>query len=450
MLKRTLYASNFINKMKRVDQGMSLAPRAGVDFELESPDQIIPGAHPLPLRQSQIASLRWPLVSPFMPSPNRVHPYFQSAIPELPNLECTVPIIYTHRCIKVPIIVPVFSTTTYEVTHTRTLDPYIFGRYPLQRSLWWGYDYWQRRCQDFGTQNDPNKREVYKSNKKDWPNAGSGLKRAGNRRGHRWSWGSPTFTTKPWHRFMPRQEPHKWLEGNCMAISTKMLQGKLQVVDKLTLPEPSTDAFRDLCTKMGWDIRHTGAGVLFIDGGPRLMPSKNFDRNFFYGSFVDGRVKVVRPLLECDPAIDWNRFNNRLNYLGPRGPKNPVPLNRFNVFDCFEHERLVITEGAIEQMQSEVLSTKYYDLPPHVRNQLPDRGAFEMRGVLSLEDEVAGRMEEAEIPLYESYYDNPYEPWKDEAEASYEVDEVEARIRRHTTLRHKDSAVLPGSWKLLD
>ena len=153
-------------------------------------------------------------------------------------------------------------------------------------------------------------------------------------------------------------------------------------------------------------------------------------------------MKTVRPIVECPEPVDWNRQRQRLKYLGPKGPKNPVPLNRFNVYDCLQHDRLVLTEGAVLQMQQEVLLAKYTELPPHIRNQLPARGLMTAAPV-TVEDEVAARVEEAEKPMYEGYYDNPYEPWKDENEAWYEVDEINARITRHTPQGE-------GSWRLLE
>ncbi|KNH01782.1 LSU ribosomal protein L4p (L1e) [Perkinsela sp. CCAP 1560/4] len=431
-----------IPKIKKVNQGYSLAPRAGVDFEMESPDQIIPGAHPLPLRTNVQRSLMWPLVSPYMPSPRRIHPYFQKAIPELPNYDCSVPIVYPRNTLKVPIVVPVFSLEG-EVTHTMELDPYIFGQYPKTEVMHWAWDYWDKRCQNFSCQWDYDLRELYRSRKKEWPSSGTGLKRAGPRKGHRYVWGASVKAQKPWNRWMPQQVPEKWREANCMAITTKLLQGKLQIVERLTLPEPTNAEFRKLCKRMKWDVRHTGGGVLFIDGGSRITPSKEFDRAFFYGSFVDGRLKVVRPVINCDPPVNWNLYRQKLSYHGPKGPKNPVPLNRFNVFDCLDHDRLVITEGAVLQMENELLLDKYNSLPPHIRAQLENENFFGRNKHYTIEDEVAIRTEEVEKSAYTGFYDNPYAPWADENKAWYEVNETEAKIQRFTDEGE-------GGWQQID
>eukprot|EP00760_Papus_ankaliazontas_P032197 PhM_4_TR5682/c0_g1_i1/m.73921/K02926/RP-L4, MRPL4, rplD; large subunit ribosomal protein L4 len=441
MLRRTLSRLSFVSKMERVNQGVALSPREGLDFEMQSPDQVIPGAHPLPLRKRVMEGLMFEPISPYMPSPQRVHPYFQEPLPELPHLPCSVPIVYLYNTIKVPIIFPVFNLSG-EVTHTREVDPFVFGQYPHSQLLYWGYDYWDRRCQDFIVQNDYEISEVYKPDKKEWPNAGSGRKRAGNRKTSRYAWGARNKSTKPWRRFMPTQKPDMWRRANSMALTTKMLQGKLQVVEKLTLQEPTKDAFMELCSRMGWDTRHTGGGVLFIDGGSRIAPTKDYDRNFFYGSFINGKVKVMRPTVDCEEAINWNRSRARLSYLGPKGPQNPVPINHFNVYDALTHDRVVITEGAIEQIETEMMIPKYRELPAHIRNQLPMEGGFDKRGVLTIQEEVAGRIEESEVGMYQGYYDNPYEPWADEDRASYSVSEVDGVVRRSVDGK-------PGSWKML-
>ena len=431
-MRTTLRKLAFIQRIRKVNQGVSLAPRADVDFDLETPDQIIPGAHPLPLRGSVQKSLMWPAISPYMPSPRRVHPYFQREVQEWPHFQCSVPIVYPQQTIKAPIIAPVFNLEG-EVTHTMELDPYIFGRYPNPEIMHWAWDYWDKRCQNFSCQWDWDLRELYRSRKKEWPASGSGIKRAGPRKGPRYTWGASVKAQKPWNRYMPVQVPDRWRTANCMVMTTKMLQGKIQIVKNLTLKEPTSNEFRNLCKRMKWDTRHTGGGVLFIDGGTRISPTKEFDRSFFYGSFTDGRLKVVRPIIDCAAPIDWNLYRQKLGYSGPKGPKNPIALNRFNVYDCLEHDRLVITEGAILQMEKEMLVEKYKKLPPHIRAQLDGENFFAKSGNITIEEEVAARTEETERNIYKGFYDNPYEPWADENSAWYEVNELEGKVQRFTS-----------------
>ena len=430
-MKSSRHHYAFIQKIPRTNQGFSLAPRADTDFDLESPDQIVPGAHPLPLRSSVQRSLMWPAISPYMPCPQRVHPYFQKPIMELPHFGCSVPIVYPYRTMKVPIIAPVFDLEG-NVTHTLELDPYIFGRFPQPETMHWAWDYWDKRCQNFSCQWDWDLRELYRSRKKEWPSSGTGMKRAGPRKGPRYVWGASVKAQKPWNRYMPVQIPERWRTANCMVITTKLLQGKLQIVKNLTLKDPTEKEFRSLCRKMKWDIRHTGGGVLFIDGGSRITPTREFDRSFFYGSFTDGRLKVVRPIIDCEAPVNWNLYRQKLGYSGPKGPKNPIALNRFNVYDCLEHDRLVITEGAVLQMESELLLEKYKILPPHIRAQLDSEHFFKKTDCVTIEDEVASRTEETEKNMYMNYYDNPYDPWADESSAWYEVNEIEGKVQRFT------------------
>eukprot|EP00758_Cryptobia_borreli_P000296 Tbor_TRINITY_DN10455_c0_g1::TRINITY_DN10455_c0_g1_i1::g.26388::m.26388 len=115
MLRRTLhkYDTKVVQRTifrEDVTSGYhSEAPWEDTDFTLEHPDQTLPGAHPLHLKKTIDYILR-PCISPYMPSPHRVHPYFLNPVDELPHFDCSVPIVYTHNTIKNGrIIVPVFS-----------------------------------------------------------------------------------------------------------------------------------------------------------------------------------------------------------------------------------------------------------------------------------------------------------------------------------------------------
>ena len=436
------------------------APRATKqDFEFtlaESEKGAIPGAHPLPLTSRQMERMAgFPLVSPFLPSPNRQHPYFTTPPPEWPHFTPTTPIVYTSGTMKTPIILPVHSIENDgAVSHTRAMDPFIFGQYPASRPLAWQNHYWLVRCQNYD-RNERGELEIFRSGKKAWPNVGTGMGRAGDRRNGLFPWGGRRhLPVKPWLYTLPIADPAKWHTASRMALTLKMLQGKVMVVDKLALDAPTPAAFRALCERMRWDVKQDGGGILFMDGGSRLAPNKDFEPSFFYGSFADGRLKVVRPTLSVDDAYDWNKYGAHPDYHGPKGQKNPVPMNRFQIFDALEHHTLVITEGALALLEQEMMPVKVGLLPPHIRQQLPHLGALqhpllgdapENAAALSVQAEAAGRTEEAERGMYRGYYDDPYHPWGDEGKASYSVDGVEGVVRRSVP----DGEGV-GQWQRLD
>lgn len=424
-----------------------VAPRDEGDFVYEGPHHVLPGAHPLPLF-SPANTVTNPLVSPYLPSPQRVHPYFTSELPELPHFSTTRPIVYTVGTMKERIVAPVFNLKN-EVRHTRELDPFIFGMYPntsvIQRNL----GYWLVRCQNFSSMWDYETREIWRRAKKNWANSGTGLGRVSNRKQHNYEWGGRTKPSKPWNMLMPTMDVKTWSRSNRMLVTLKMLQGKLQIVDRLTLPEPSQEAYLELCRTMGWDVRHNGGGVLFMDGGSRITPSSEFDRAFFFGSFFNGRNKLVRPTLLCDEPYDYNRYASKLRFKGPKGQKNPIPINRFNAYDALTHQTLVITEGALQQIEEEMFAHKLMILPPHIRAQLPERGMLESEvlgdvppALQTVQMEAAARTEEAERAMYEGFYDDPYCPWPDEAEASYAVDAVEGTVQRYVKSKKTSWAML--------
>ncbi|RNF00603.1 hypothetical protein TraAM80_07611 [Trypanosoma rangeli] len=412
-----------------------VAPRDEGDFVYEGAKQTLPGAHPLPLYHPHNTVTR-PLISPYLPSPQRTHPYFTEPVSELPHFNTTKPVVYTCGTIKQRIIVPVFNLKN-EITHTRELDPFVFGMYPETEELSKNLTYWLVRCQNFASKWDYETREIWRKAKKNWPNTGMGMPRVSNRKNHQYPWGGRTKPSKPWNMLMPTMDVKTWSKSNRMMLTVKMLQGRLQIVDKLTLSEPTQECYLDLCSTMLWDVRHTGGGVLFMDGGSRITPSIEFDRFFFFGSFFNGRNKVVRPTLLCDEQYDYNKTAAKQRMKGPKGPKNPIPINRFNVYDAMQHERLVITEGAIMQLEEEMYEHKLRILPPHIRNQLPERGYLDSEtlgncvpSLKTIQMEAAARTEEIESSMYQSFADNPYQLWEDEAKASYSVDAVDGTIQQ--------------------
>lgn len=424
-----------------------ISPRSDVDFEYQGASHSIPGAHPLPLRHPD-NTVTHPLVSPYLPSPQRPHPFFVHEIPELPHFSTTKPIVYTLGTMKERIVAPVFNLDN-EVTHTRELDPFIFGFYPEVEEMSKNLTYWLARCRNFSSMWDYESREIWRKAKKNWPNTGMGLPRVSDRKNHSYPWGGHTSPVKPWNMLMPTMDKRIWSRSNRMLVTLKMLQGKLQVVQQLTLPSPTQEAYLDLCRTMQWDVRHNGGGVLFMDGGSRLAPSTEFDRSFFLGSFFNGRNKLVRPTLLCDEQYDYNRSSSKQRMKGPKGPKNPIPINRFNAYDAMMHHTLVITEGALHLLEDEMFYSKVMTLPPHIREQLPERGMLssDVLGdgpppLQSIQQEAAGRTEEAERAMYEGYYDNPYQPWADEGDASYSVDAVDGVVRRYVKAKKSSWAML--------
>ncbi|CCW68377.1 unnamed protein product [Phytomonas sp. Hart1] len=375
---------------------------------------------------------------------------------------------------KARIVAPVYNLHG-AVTHTRELDPFLFGFYPETGVLADARDYWLSRCRNYSSMWDYDRREIWRRARKNWPNTGLGMPRVSDRKHHDYNWGGQTLPVKPWNMRMPVMDTHTWSRACRMAATLKMLQGKLQIVERLTLikerddagetgrqggdaknsdnteeKDPTQEAYLRLCRRMRWDVRHNGGGVLFMDGGSRLTPSLEFDRAFFFGSFFNGRNKVVRPTFLCDDSYDYNWTASKQRFKGPKGPKNPIPINRFNVYDALAHHLLVITEGALMQLEEEMFAHKLMMLPPHIRQQLPEQGSFFETEVLgdclpklkTIEMEAAARTEEVEQEMYNGYYDNPYEPWKDEHEASYAVDGVEGVVERYVKSKK-------ASWGML-
>eukprot|EP01114_Cavostelium_apophysatum_P014091 TRINITY_DN3563_c0_g1_i2.p1 TRINITY_DN3563_c0_g1~~TRINITY_DN3563_c0_g1_i2.p1 ORF type:complete len:279 (-),score=49.19 TRINITY_DN3563_c0_g1_i2:35-871(-) len=154
-------------------------------------------------------------------------------------------IVATPQDVKVPVV-----NLNNEPVGEVSLNWRIF-KVPLRRDLLHRVVVWQQAKSRQGTKATKGRSEVSGSNKKPYAQKGTGQARAGTLRAPQFRHGGRAFATKPrdFEFDLPKKVRSLALK---VALSTKLAQGKLVIVDKVSLEEPKTTKFVEVMKKMNW------------------------------------------------------------------------------------------------------------------------------------------------------------------------------------------------------
>ena len=156
-----------------------------------------------------------------------------------------------------------------------------------------------------GTKSTKTRAEVRGGGRKPWRQKGTGRARQGSTRSPQWVGGGVVFAPKP-RDFSVRLNKKQKRLALKSALSDKVNQGKLVVLENLDLPEIKTKAMVDVCGKL--DLN----GALFVmEGGNKnaMLSARNI------------------------PSI------------------KTAGVNTINVYDILKHDSFVVTKEAVEKMQ---------------------------------------------------------------------------------------------------
>ena len=156
-----------------------------------------------------------------------------------------------------------------------------------------------------GTKSTKTRAEVRGGGRKPWRQKGTGRARQGSTRSPQWVGGGVVFAPKP-RDFSVRLNKKQKRLALKSALSDKVNQGKLVVLENLNLPEIKTKAMIDVCGKL--DL----GGALFV------MESGNTNA-----------VLSARNI----PTI------------------KTAGVNTINVYDILRYDSFVVTKEAVEKMQ---------------------------------------------------------------------------------------------------
>ncbi|TDH70819.1 uncharacterized protein CCR75_008737 [Bremia lactucae] len=165
---------------------------------------------------------------------------------------------------------------------------------------------WQLACRRAGTNKTKTRSEVSSSTRKPWKQKGSGRARVGDIRAPQWRGGYRVHG--PVLRDFSYNLPKKVRAmGLRVALSTKLREGKLAVVDSLSIDVTKTKDMKKLLSSRGWNH------ALFVGG-------KDVESSF---------VMATRNI----PYVDT------------------IPQNKINVYSILQKDLLIITKDAVNYLE---------------------------------------------------------------------------------------------------
>jgi len=156
-----------------------------------------------------------------------------------------------------------------------------------------------------GTKSAKTRAEVRGGGRKPWRQKGTGRARQGTIRAPQWVGGGVVFAPKP-RDFSVRLNKKQKRLALKSALSDKVNQGKLVVLDNMDLPEVKTKAMVEVCDKLAVE------NALFVMAGSNknaMLSARNI------------------------PSI------------------KTAAVNTINVYDILNYDNFVVTKEAVEQMQ---------------------------------------------------------------------------------------------------
>jgi len=149
-----------------------------------------------------------------------------------------------------PIRVEVFSQERKKVSEAE-LDAGIFGA-EVKPYLLWEVVNWQEAKHRRGTAKVKTRAEVSGTGKKPWRQKGSGRSRHGSLRSPLWPGGGKVFgpTPRDYSYALPKKIKKAALRG---ALSLKLKDNKLLILDKIKLEKPRTRGFKEICDRFELD-----------------------------------------------------------------------------------------------------------------------------------------------------------------------------------------------------
>ncbi len=209
--------------------------------------------------------------------------------------------------IETSVIVPVVSQTRKPAGEISVPAAVLSG--PVRESLLHEMVKSQLASRRAGTHATKTRHFVSGGGKKPWKQKGTGRARAGSIRSPLWAGGAVIFGPQPrsYAYQMPKSARRAALRS---ALAARHAEGKLVVVDALTLPEPKTKKMLECLAGLG----------------------------------VEGSALVV--LAQSDDAV--MRASRNLPHV------KAIVAGGFNVYDVLKHATLVITRDALEQLAARI------------------------------------------------------------------------------------------------
>jgi len=195
---------------------------------------------------------------------------------------------------------------------TVVLSPYVFSTL-IRTDILHRVVVWQLAKRRQGTHKAKTRKEVRGGGRKPWKQKGTGRARQGTIRAPQWKGGGVVFPPTP--RSHAFDLPKKIIKlGLRIALSAKLAQGKLEIVEESKLSSHKTKTFWEMAERRGW---LKGTGTLIVTDSPQ-------DRNLRLAASNIEKIDLISEL-------------------------------GLNVYSILSRDKLVITRNALEALQARLV-----------------------------------------------------------------------------------------------
>ena len=186
-----------------------------------------------------------------------------------------------------------------------------------------------------GTQSTLTRTEVSGGGKKPWRQKGTGRARQGSTRSPQWTHGGVALGPKPRDYRLAMNKKTRRLALFC-ALSDKVANGNLVVLDSLTVEKPSTKTMVAMFKTLGFEKTYTKTyKTIAMEGGKPV-----------YGTAEKTATKPQSALVVLD-TVDAKVIKSCDNI-----PQvNTTQWNTLNVYDVLNAEKLVMTADAVSKLE---------------------------------------------------------------------------------------------------
>lgn len=186
-----------------------------------------------------------------------------------------------------------------------------------------------------GTQSTLTRTEVSGGGKKPWRQKGTGRARQGSTRSPQWTHGGVALGPKPRDYRLAMNKKTRRLALFC-ALSDKVANGNLVVLDSLTVEKPSTKTMVAMFRILGFEKTYTKTyKTIAMEGGKPV-----------YGTAEKTATKPQSALVVLD-TVDAKVIKSCDNI-----PQvNTTQWNTLNVYDVLNAEKLVMTADAVKKLE---------------------------------------------------------------------------------------------------
>uniref|UniRef100_A0A023G230 Large ribosomal subunit protein uL4m n=1 Tax=Amblyomma parvum TaxID=251391 RepID=A0A023G230_AMBPA len=192
------------------------------------------------------------------------------------------------------------------------LHPKVFGVFPRIDTLHWNIN-WQLNYQKVDWTTAQTRAERRGGGRKPWPQKGTGRARHGSIRSPIWKGGGIAHGPRGPRTYYYMLPFFRRVQGLTTALSVKLAQDDLKIVDSLDLPTNDSKYLENLVEERFW-----GPSVLFVD---------NTD-------YVSENIAII-----CDEVKHFNI----------------MPVYGLNVYSMLKHDTLVLTLSAVEEIENKLL-----------------------------------------------------------------------------------------------